>query len=85
MATCPHCHGHLTEGHRCRRTRRSLYLELAGTALIGGLAAIAFLAVFDPQQVTVDLDGLVFAAGAIFALGVHQTLMWRRKTKHRNK
>ena len=85
MATCPHCHGHLTEGHRCRRTRRSLYLELIGTALIGGLAAIAFLAVFDPRQVTVDLDGLVFAAGAVFALGVRQALMWRRKKRKRKK
>jgi hypothetical protein len=79
LATCPHCHGHLTEGHRCRRTRRSLSLELFGTALIGGLAAIVFVAVFDPDQVTVDLDGLVFAAGAIFALGVHQALTWKRR------
>ena len=81
MATCPHCHGHLTEGHRCRRTRRSLYIELFGTALIGGLAAITFVAVYDPHQVTVDLDGMVFAAGAILALGVHQALMWRPKKK----
>ena len=78
MATCPHCHGHLTEGHRCPRSRTSLALELFGTALVGGLAAIAFVAIFDPSEVTVDLDGFVFAAGAIFALGVHQALMWSR-------
>ena len=81
MATCPHCHGHLTEGHRCSRSRRSITFELLATALIGGLAAIAFVAVFDPDQVTVDLDGFVFAAGAVFAIGVHQMLTWNRARK----
>ena len=79
MATCPRCHGHLTDGHICPRTRGSIALELGVTALAGGLSAIVFLAVFDPHQVTVDLDGLVFAAGALFALGVHHLFTWRRK------
>lgn len=78
MATCPRCHGHLTDGHKCPRTRRSIAFELLSTALAGGLSAIVFLAVFDPHQVTADLDGFVFAAGAIFALGVHQLFTWRR-------
>ena len=79
MATCPRCHGHLTDGHKCPRTRGSLILELLVTALVGGLAAIAFIAIFDPAQVTVDLDGLAFSGGAVFALGVHQLLTWRKK------
>ena len=79
MATCPSCHGHLTDGHVCPRSRKSLALELSVTALVGGLAAIAFVAIFDPAQVTVDLDGFVFAAGAIFALTAHQVLAWSRK------
>ena len=54
-------------------------MELFGTALVGGLAAIVFVAIFDPDQVTVDLDGFVFAAGALSALTVHQLFMWSRK------
>lgn len=80
MATCPRCHGHLTDGHKCLRSRRAKILELAITALIGGIAAIAFIAIFDPEQVTIDLDGLVFAAGALFALAVHQVFMWSRRS-----
>jgi hypothetical protein len=79
MATCPRCHGHLTDGHICSRSKGSVGLELVLTALVGGLAAIVFMALFDPQQVTVDLDGLVFALGALFALAVHQFFMWSRK------
>ena len=79
MATCPRCHGHLTDGHVCPRTKRSLAFELGVTALVGGLAAIVFMALFDPHQVTVDLDGLVFSLGAIFALGVHQLFKWSRR------
>lgn len=79
MATCPRCRGHLTDGHTCPRTRTAIGFELVVTALAGGLSAIVFLAVFDPQQVTADLDGLVFTAGALFALGVHQLFTWRRK------
>lgn len=79
MATCPHCHGHLTDGHVCPRSRTRLLFELLGIALVGGLAAIVFMAIFDPRQVTVDLDGLVFALGAVFALGVHQLFTWRKR------
>lgn len=50
------------------------------TALAGGIAAIAFIAIFDPGQVTVDLDGLVFSGGALLALAVHQVFMWSRRS-----
>jgi len=79
MATCPHCHGHLTDGHVCPRSKGAIALELAVTAFVGGLAAIVFVALFDPHQVIVDLDGLVFGLGSMFALGVHQVFMWSRK------
>ena len=79
MATCPRCHGHLTEGHRCPRSRKSVAFELFGTAFAGGLAAIVCVAILDPRQVTIDLDGFVFASGAFIALAVHQLLTWRRK------
>ena len=78
MATCPRCHGHLTDGHKCPRSRGSIVFELLITALAGGLSAIAFVAIFDPHQMTVDLDGFVFGAGALFALGVHQLFTWKR-------
>ncbi len=80
MATCPRCHGHLTSGHECPRSRQSKILELVITALAGGIAAIAFIAIFDPGQVTVDLDGLVFSGGALLALAVHQVFMWSRRS-----
>ena len=79
MATCPRCHGHLTDGHRCPRSRRTIAIELFTTAVVGGLAGLAFVAVFDPNQQTIDLDGLVFALGALVALGAHQLFTWRRR------
>ena len=81
MSTCPKCHGHLTEGHRCPRTRRSVVIELAATGLLGGLVAIAAIALLDPGQMTTDLDLLVFLLGGLCALGVHQIFTWRRGTR----
>lgn len=78
MATCPRCHGHLTQGHRCRRSGKAVAFELAATAMVGGLAAIAFTAVFDPHALTIDLDVLLFAAGAITALAAHRVFTWIR-------
>jgi hypothetical protein len=78
MATCPRCRGHLTDGHVCPRSRRSIAIELGVTALVGGLSAIAYLAIFDPRQTTVDLDGFIFALGALCALGIHRIFSWRR-------
>lgn len=79
MATCPRCHGHLTDGHKCPRSRWAIAIELFGTAMAGGLAALAFVAIFDPEQLTIDLDGFVFALGAMVALGAHQLFTWRRR------
>jgi hypothetical protein len=81
MSTCPKCHGHLTDSHKCPRTRRSVIIELGLTALTGGVIAISTIAIFDPGQTTTDLDLLVFLLGALCALGVHQIFTWRRGTR----
>ena len=81
MSTCPRCHGHLTHGHLCRRSRKAVAFEVAATALVGGLAAIAFAAVFDPRELTTDLDVLLFAAGAIAALAIHRVFAWIRRPR----
>ena len=80
MSTCPKCHGHLTTGHRCPRTNAAVAMELIATALVGGLAAMAFVAVLDPHQITIDLDFAVFALGALAALAVHTVFTrWPRR------
>ena len=57
-----------------------MVFELLITALAGGLSAIAFVAIFDPHQMMVDLDGFVFSAGALLALLVHRLFTWKRQT-----
>lgn len=81
MSTCPRCHRHLTRGHRCHRSRKAIALELAGVAFVGGLAAVVFAAVFDPHEVTVDLDVLLFATGALAALAIHRVFTWIRRPR----
>ncbi|GEM_PF-4930903 len=74
MATCPKCRGHLTTGHRCRRTARQQTLDLALAGVAGGLTALVMTAVFDPQQVVSEYDGYIMA-GAIALAMLTQSLM----------
>jgi multisubunit Na+/H+ antiporter MnhB subunit len=48
MATCPRCHGHLTDHHRCPRRRAKVAAEIILAALAGGLAALLVVALIDP-------------------------------------
>lgn len=68
MATCPKCHGHLTTGHRCRRTARQHTLDLALAGLTGGITALVMTAVFDRNQVVTDYDGYILAGGIALAM-----------------
>lgn len=68
MATCPKCRGHLTSGHRCRRTKAQQTLDLALAGLAGGVTALVMTAVFDPRQTVTDLDGYVMAGGIAIAM-----------------
>jgi hypothetical protein len=75
MATCPHCKGHLTDGHRCPKRRRGLVVvEIAACAIAGGIASLLLLAFFDPFHQATDLDAIAIVAGALVAVGVNRIL-----------
>jgi hypothetical protein len=74
MATCPHCKGHLTDGHRCRKRRVFVFAEIAASALLGGLAGWMLLAAFDPRGQAVDMDLIAIVAGALVAVGINRLL-----------
>jgi hypothetical protein len=74
MATCPHCKGHLTDGHRCPRRRSIVALEIAGSALVGGLAGLFILAAFDPRGQVADMDAITFCVGALVGAGINRLL-----------
>lgn len=68
MATCPKCCGHLTTGHRCRRTARQQTWDLALAGVAGGSTALVMTAVFDPHQVVTDYDGYIMAGAIALAM-----------------
>jgi uncharacterized paraquat-inducible protein A len=66
MATCPRCHGHLTDNHRCPRRRTRVAAEIALAALAGGLVALLVVSLADlrgeltyigPAGVTIGVFG----------------------------
>ena len=72
MATCPHCKGHLTDGHRCPRRRSLVALEIFASAVAGGLGAWLLLAAFDPRGQITDMDGVAIALGGLAAVGINR-------------
>lgn len=72
MATCPHCKGHLTDGHRCPRRRRLVAIEILASALVGGLGAWLLLAAFDPRGQITDMDGVAIGLGILAAVGINR-------------
>src|SRR6476620_6608529 len=48
MATCPRCKGHLTDSHRCPRRPVVVAAEIVVTAVIGGVAGLLLVVMFDP-------------------------------------
>lgn len=74
MATCPHCKGHLTDGHRCPRRRWLVAAEIAACAIAGGIGSLLLLAFFDPFHQAMDLDMVAAVAGAIVAVGINRML-----------
>ena len=74
MATCPHCKGHLTEGHRCPRRRIYVIAEIIASGIAGGLAGLLLLAAFDPRGQVTDMDATAIVGGAIVAIGLNRIL-----------
>jgi hypothetical protein len=74
MATCPHCKGHLTEGHRCPRRRIYVVAEIIASGIAGGLAGLLLLAAFDPRGQVTDMDATAIVGGAIVAIGLNRVL-----------
>lgn len=74
MATCPHCKGHLTDGHRCPRRRFFVIAEVTACAIAGGMAGLLLLAVFDPRGQATDMDPIAIVVGAAVSVGINRVL-----------
>jgi hypothetical protein len=74
MATCPRCKGHLIDSHRCPRRPLVVGIELAATALVGGLAGWVLVVAFDPRGQMTDLDTISAIGGALIAVGLNRAL-----------
>lgn len=49
-------------------------LEIAASAIGGGLLAWLILAAFDPRGQVTDMDAVSFFAGALVAVGINRAL-----------
>ena len=74
MATCPRCKGHLTDSHRCPRRTGMVVVEIIAAALVGGLAGLLLVAVFDPRGQITDVDSISVVVGALIAVGINRAL-----------
>jgi len=74
MATCPHCRGHLTEGHRCPRRRVYVVAEILASGIAGGIVGLLILAAFDPRGQATDMDVTAVIGGIIVGIGLNRLL-----------
>jgi hypothetical protein len=74
MATCPLCHGHLNEGHRCPKRRIYVVAEIVACGIAGGLAGLLLLAAFDPHGQATDMDATAIIGGIVVAIGLNRIL-----------
>jgi hypothetical protein len=74
MATCPRCKGHLTDSHKCPTRSSRVVVEVVAVALLGGLAGLLLVAVFDPRGLMTDMDTVSIIAGALVAVGINRAL-----------
>ena len=74
MATCPHCKGHLTDGHRCPKRRAWVVAEIIASGIAGGLAGLLLLAAFDPRGQATDMDATAIAIGVVVAIGINRII-----------
>jgi hypothetical protein len=74
MATCPLCHGHLTEGHRCPKRRTYVVAEIIASGFAGALASFLLLAAFDPFGQATDLEAPAVIGGLVVGIGLNRLL-----------
>lgn len=74
MATCPHCHGHLTDNHRCHRRRGKVAAEITLAALGGGLAALLVVALVDPGGEFTYIGPATVTIGVFGGIGLDRLL-----------
>ncbi len=73
MATCPRCKGHLTENHRCPRSRGRIAFETGLAAVGGALFTLLVLAILDPHAQS-GLDGVLLVGGGLLGIAVDRFL-----------
>jgi hypothetical protein len=73
MATCPNCKGHLTENHRCPRSRGRILFETGLAAIAGGLFALLIFSIVDPHGQSA-LDGVLLVGGALAGVGLDRLI-----------
>ncbi|HEY7502117.1 MAG TPA: hypothetical protein VH740_26590 [Vicinamibacterales bacterium] len=73
MATCPRCHGHLTDNHRCPRSTGRKVFEISLAAIAGGLAAMLLFSLIDPNA-QMAMDGIMLVGGALVGIGMDRWL-----------
>lgn len=69
MATCPLCKGHLTENHRCPRSRARIVVETVLAAAAGGVCTLLLVSLADPHGQTA-MDGVALVGGALAGVGI---------------
>ena len=74
MATCPRCHGHLTDTHRCPRRRGTVAAEISLAALAGGLAALLGVALVDPGGEFTWIGPVAVTIGVFGGIGLDRLL-----------
>ena len=71
MATCPHCKGHLNEGHRCPRRRVFVVAEMIACGVVGAVAGLLLSALFTSRD---EVDAIGIVGGAVIAIGLNRIL-----------
>jgi hypothetical protein len=73
MATCPRCKGHLTDNHRCPRSRARVAVEFTLAALLGAFTALLLIAIIDPHGRMMS-DVVWMLAGALAGVGLDRMI-----------
>ena len=69
MATCPRCHGFLSDTHRCPRRPFVVWLEITVAGLAGAFVGLIVAALTVPQgRLVIDLSAML--VGALVGIGI---------------